>query len=325
MTGRSSVAEALLRLAIRRWPPSLRDERGREWHAELAAVEGPSALRWYRRIRFAASLAVARPPEPAPGEPRASWREGWLGGQGVLGRLGLLLFVPLLGLLGLVPLVRLVSQGIASALFVSVSSTVEIRSRLLVEGLSAAAAAGAGLLLVVLAGRVLARRALGDRAAGNRPAGGRASGGRADPAGWRWEALAAQPVLAIGIVVAAVVGDRRLGLVAVNSWPHPVLVIGGAGVTGRLTLMVVGWLSRRPGPGRRPVPPRALAGLAVLSGLVVAELAVTATAGPSMIRGPGSPCWRSWRCRSRSRGRRRVHRGCSTTSSSAATCWGPCR
>jgi hypothetical protein len=53
------IAQALLRLAARRWPARLRDDMHQEWRAELhvlAAEHRPAAM-----LRYAASLAVARP------------------------------------------------------------------------------------------------------------------------------------------------------------------------------------------------------------------------------------------------------------------------
>jgi hypothetical protein len=56
----------LLAGAVRRWPADLRDDLAREWAAELHALEheaGVAApLRSWRQLRFAASLALARPP-----------------------------------------------------------------------------------------------------------------------------------------------------------------------------------------------------------------------------------------------------------------------
>jgi hypothetical protein len=62
----------LLRIAVRRWPPALREEQRREWTAELAALRGErrSGL---RRLTFALSLAVS--PAPADGSGGRGWRE----------------------------------------------------------------------------------------------------------------------------------------------------------------------------------------------------------------------------------------------------------
>jgi hypothetical protein len=103
-----TTARLLLRLAGRRWPLSIRDERWREWSAELHVLA--RARRWGRMVRFAFSLAVTRPAR----EPRrALWLDGrfWLtaaalivapGAALVLGFAGMLL-----GGLGVVGLVML--------------------------------------------------------------------------------------------------------------------------------------------------------------------------------------------------------------------------
>ncbi|GGQ49386.1 hypothetical protein [Couchioplanes azureus] len=69
------IAEALLRLAVRRWPARLRDDLRREWAAELHVLAGEA--RAGAMLRFAASLAVARPArEPGTAAARAGalWR-----------------------------------------------------------------------------------------------------------------------------------------------------------------------------------------------------------------------------------------------------------
>jgi hypothetical protein len=67
----------LLRVAQRRWPTEL--DMAREWQAELQALRDDSALGWLsrtvRKVRFAASLAMARPPTPPEGVDRVPWRE----------------------------------------------------------------------------------------------------------------------------------------------------------------------------------------------------------------------------------------------------------
>lgn len=83
------IAEWLLAAAARRWPAHLREEMSREWAGELYALgheEGAvAALRKWRQLRFAASLALARPPgaDPAPlpwlrGPSQARAHAGWL-------------------------------------------------------------------------------------------------------------------------------------------------------------------------------------------------------------------------------------------------------
>ncbi|SCF47760.1 hypothetical protein GA0070216_12379 [Micromonospora matsumotoense] len=61
---------ALLHTAARRWPVDLREEQAAEWagemHALAAEVDSPPAVRAWRRLCFAASLACARAPERSP-------------------------------------------------------------------------------------------------------------------------------------------------------------------------------------------------------------------------------------------------------------------
>ncbi|GAA4154866.1 hypothetical protein GCM10022251_25600 [Phytohabitans flavus] len=87
MSAADRVAEALLRLAVRRWPAELRDERAREWGAELHALRSEPGTRGMRRaagqLRFAFSLAAASPVEDEDGVPRGR-REGLPGaGRGL--------------------------------------------------------------------------------------------------------------------------------------------------------------------------------------------------------------------------------------------------
>ncbi|WBC18314.1 hypothetical protein O7543_15190 [Solwaraspora sp. WMMA2080] len=83
------IADWLLAVAARRWPAHLREEMSREWAGELYALgheeSAVAALRKWRQLRFAASLALARPPGadpvPLPRLPRPSPTQihaGWL-------------------------------------------------------------------------------------------------------------------------------------------------------------------------------------------------------------------------------------------------------
>jgi hypothetical protein len=54
-----ATTRLLLRLAAKRWPPSIRDERQREWTAETHTLA--DTRRWGRMVGFALSLAVTRP------------------------------------------------------------------------------------------------------------------------------------------------------------------------------------------------------------------------------------------------------------------------
>jgi hypothetical protein len=71
------VADKLLALAARRWPATLRAEAAREWAAELHEIRsnpsaGPAG-RELRALRYAASLALARPPERSGAALPAGW------------------------------------------------------------------------------------------------------------------------------------------------------------------------------------------------------------------------------------------------------------
>ncbi|MFB9323072.1 hypothetical protein [Cryptosporangium minutisporangium] len=59
----AALAGALLRSAARRWPAEERADAQREWEAELHALAGTPVRRSVRALRYAASLAVARPPQ----------------------------------------------------------------------------------------------------------------------------------------------------------------------------------------------------------------------------------------------------------------------
>ncbi|MDG4772961.1 hypothetical protein [Solwaraspora sp. WMMD792] len=83
------IADWLLAVAARRWPAHLREEMSREWAGELHALGHEesvvAALRKWRQLRFAASLALARPPgaDPAPlpwlrGPSQVRAHAGWL-------------------------------------------------------------------------------------------------------------------------------------------------------------------------------------------------------------------------------------------------------
>jgi hypothetical protein len=60
----SRAVGALLRHAARRWPEDARDDAAREWAAEVHEIRrtGAPGMREARALRFAASLAVSRPP-----------------------------------------------------------------------------------------------------------------------------------------------------------------------------------------------------------------------------------------------------------------------
>src|SRR5687767_3157557 len=58
------IARALLTLAARRWPARVRADVEREWLAELHVLA--TERRHARMLRYALSLAAARPPEQPP-------------------------------------------------------------------------------------------------------------------------------------------------------------------------------------------------------------------------------------------------------------------
>jgi len=64
MNAADRIADALLRLAARRWPAEVRDELAREWAAAVHALrtdpEAGAARRATRQLRFAFSLALRR-------------------------------------------------------------------------------------------------------------------------------------------------------------------------------------------------------------------------------------------------------------------------
>jgi hypothetical protein len=82
-TGIQRIAESMIRRAGRQLPDSIRDERYREWTAELPAIlRDPeirvSALRQARALRYAAGVyRSARQLGRAAGQPRSEMPAGW--------------------------------------------------------------------------------------------------------------------------------------------------------------------------------------------------------------------------------------------------------
>jgi hypothetical protein len=73
------IARVLLAVALRRWPPVLRDELHREWSAELHVLAGQR--QHGRMVRYALSLALARPARrsvPVTAVLAGTWRVGRL-------------------------------------------------------------------------------------------------------------------------------------------------------------------------------------------------------------------------------------------------------
>ncbi len=102
----SRLVSLLLAVAIRRWPAHLRETVSLEWAAELHALAGEAGVsgpvRAWRQLRFASSLALARPPGAHPPAGGMRWQaSSW-------GHPALLVSAPLLTMLAtlvmLVPL-----------------------------------------------------------------------------------------------------------------------------------------------------------------------------------------------------------------------------
>lgn len=68
------LAEALLRMAGRRWPAERRDELNREWNAELHVLAAHRQR--LRMLRFAVSLVARRPAKPLVARPPVGGRIG---------------------------------------------------------------------------------------------------------------------------------------------------------------------------------------------------------------------------------------------------------
>lgn len=261
MTSRLRLAEALLRLASRRWPAEIRVEQGVEWHAELAAIsDGTAVSRWYRRLRFAASLAVARPVEPGPGAHRITWRETWFGAPGLLGRFTVLLVAPLAGLIVLAPL-RLVATNLAALLRTGGGT-------ILVEAVVSLVVTAVGLFAVMAAGWSLARGAMRSQISER---------------GRVLEVGAAQILLGAGVVLATVLGDQRAGLLAIGARPRAVLVGGSVAIATVLSLALVAALVRRRAAGRSTVV------IGVMGWLLTVDLAVAAACLPVVVADHASP------------------------------------
>ncbi|HZE40297.1 MAG TPA: hypothetical protein VE172_15945 [Stackebrandtia sp.] len=112
MTAIDRAAERLLRLAARRWPAAVRDERYREWAAELGYLRSdadlPRSTRAVTQLRYALSLA-ASPPVNDEGRVPHGWRE-------LLPRMGRRLW-PVVALLGLGMAFRLLAGLIPGVVF----------------------------------------------------------------------------------------------------------------------------------------------------------------------------------------------------------------
>ncbi|HEX8627177.1 MAG TPA: hypothetical protein VF755_03280, partial [Catenuloplanes sp.] len=110
----AGLARWLVDTAVRRWPAELRADLSAEWAGELWAMDREEAagplIRQWRKLRFAVSLAVARPVEPAGQAPRG-WREHVVGVHRVIGALLALLLVPYV--LSLVAWLSLFVMGLA--------------------------------------------------------------------------------------------------------------------------------------------------------------------------------------------------------------------
>jgi hypothetical protein len=147
---------ALLRTTARRWPADLRDEQAAEWAGELHALAAEPdiapAVRNWRRLRFAASLACVRAPERSPLTPR-----GLLSGAArTVAAVVLLLLVPI----GATVLSAVVQATVGAAVGLSPGTengligVAEGRSVPQAVGYGAAAlvACGLGALVCALAG-----------------------------------------------------------------------------------------------------------------------------------------------------------------------------
>lgn len=149
--GSGGLVSWLIAVAVSRWPGELRAEMSAAWTAEVAAVGrepgvGPVARSW-RALRFALSLAVARPVEPLGEQPRG-WRHHLVGTHRALGALLVLLVVPVVA----VPAAQLTS--VLPMLAMYFSST---RSSPLEQGLRSACAIGAVIVAALLGGRLAGR------------------------------------------------------------------------------------------------------------------------------------------------------------------------
>ncbi len=100
MSAATSLADRLLRIAVRRWPAALRAEQAREWAAEIEVLRRDPARsplwRAIDQLRYAASLALSRPAEDPAGGPPA-WRTVLPGIRYGVKPLALLLAVPFAG------------------------------------------------------------------------------------------------------------------------------------------------------------------------------------------------------------------------------------
>ncbi|WP_148083681.1 hypothetical protein [Micromonospora sp. Llam0] len=253
------IAERLLAVAVRRWPLHLREEMSREWAGELYVLgheEGTvAALRKWRQLRFAASLALARPPDgdsvPLPWPRRPSPTQvhaGWL----FLAPL----FVLVTAVMAVISLSRLTDV-------VTRTPTTAVTSYLVMNYV-------VHVVLAAVVGTLLARRLLRRRA--GRPV---------STAGCGWATLPViAGLLAIDVLARSAnqVWDNSLFTVVVALCLAALLPLVAAGVAA---------LSRR----RRLVPAIGLAGLAAPVLVLISAYAMVLLALPTPAVATGQPWW----------------------------------
>lgn len=244
----------LLGTALARWPEELRTELAAEWTAEITAIrqDGPGSplgRRW-RGFRFALSLALAPPVEPA-GEPPRGWREHVLGAHRTVAGLVALL---------LVPMAAMITTEVARLPTLFLGTLLPAPADQITGSFTALAC----LLVAVLAGgRLAARRPL-------------------VPAGdWRHRALASTVGTALVLIVGVLLADRLPGIVdpttqALSAWWSRALAVTVAvGFVAAVATTAAGRLVH--GPRWRIVL------VAALGGFLAADLGVAAAALPVVL------------------------------------------
>ncbi|MFF5231729.1 hypothetical protein [Dactylosporangium sp. NPDC000521] len=261
MTAFDRLAEALLRLAARRWPAPVREVQLQEWSAELHALRtepgAGAGRRAFEQLRFAFSLAAAAPVDDEDGVPRG-WRDALPAAGRALQPFAVLVFFGLIATGPAAGLLRAVDEWLLGLAGVRVGWP-------LGTAITTLTSVPALLVLTIVAwwlGRRMPLRLAGPGRAGS--------------------AAAAPLPLALAFVVLVVGTQSTLGL---GGQAFAVSLVFGAPVWAALTAALAAAVARLTSARRRWWPVAAL--LAVAGTPLVVELAVTAAVLPVIVASGG--------------------------------------
>ncbi|GAA1525363.1 hypothetical protein GCM10009827_047590 [Dactylosporangium maewongense] len=256
MTALDRLAEALLRLAARRWPASVREVQLQEWSAELHALRtepgAGAGRRAFGQLRFAFSLAAAAPVDDEDGVPRG-WRDALPAAGRALQPFAVLVFFGLIAIGPAAGVLRAVNEWLLGLAGVKIGwpSGATITALTSVPAL---------LVLTIVAWWLGRRMPLG------LPRLGRAG-----------SAAAAPLPLALAFAVLVVGTQSSIGI---DGETFAVCLVIGAPVWAALTAALAAAVARLTSTRRRWWPVAVL--LALVGTPLVVELAVTAAVLPSI-------------------------------------------